>query len=152
VGRTPPSARDPLVALWCRRWGLNTEEESEAVCLKNAEAKVVRRGEEQLKRGESKPWRAVKPKTEITVPKSIRRKAGFKPGDQVEFKVSKQDHHYRPKLTPDELQDEREIRDQKIRGAIGKSCEEFLAGKCRPIQKLFAGRAARTTGPRRPRG
>jgi len=30
----------------------------------------------------------LKPKTEITVPKSIRRKAGIKPGDQVEFSVS----------------------------------------------------------------
>jgi AbrB family looped-hinge helix DNA binding protein len=30
----------------------------------------------------------LKPKTEITVPKSIRRKAGIKPGDQVEFNMS----------------------------------------------------------------
>jgi len=93
----------------------------------------------------------LKPKTEITVPKSIRRKAGFKPGDQVEFKVSNRTITIIPKLTPDELQDEREIRDPKIRKAIRKSYEEFLAGKSRPIQKLFAGRAARTTSRRRPR-
>jgi AbrB family looped-hinge helix DNA binding protein len=30
----------------------------------------------------------LKPKTEITVPKSIRRKAGIKTGDQFEFSVS----------------------------------------------------------------
>lgn len=30
----------------------------------------------------------LKPKTEITVPPSIRRKAGFKVGDRIEFKVS----------------------------------------------------------------
>jgi len=30
----------------------------------------------------------LKPKTEITVPKSIRRKAGIKAGDQFEFSVS----------------------------------------------------------------
>jgi AbrB family looped-hinge helix DNA binding protein len=30
----------------------------------------------------------LKPKTEITIPAGIRRKAGLKPGDRVEFKVS----------------------------------------------------------------
>lgn len=30
----------------------------------------------------------LKSKTEITVPRSIRQKAGFKPGDSIEFKVS----------------------------------------------------------------
>ena len=30
----------------------------------------------------------LKPKTEITVPKSVRRKAGMKPGDRLEFRVS----------------------------------------------------------------
>jgi AbrB family looped-hinge helix DNA binding protein len=93
----------------------------------------------------------LKPKTEITVPKSIRRKAGFKPGDRVEFKVSDKIITIVPKLTPDEIQDEREIRDPKVRAAIGKSHEEFLAGKSRPIQELFAERAARTTRHRRRR-
>jgi len=86
----------------------------------------------------------LKPKTEITVPKSVRRKAGFKPGDQVEFKVSDRAITIVPKPTPDEIEDEREIRDPKIRAFIRKSHEEFLKGKSRPIEELFAERAART--------
>jgi len=31
----------------------------------------------------------VKSKTPLTVPDAVRRRAGFKPGDQVEFKVSR---------------------------------------------------------------
>jgi AbrB family looped-hinge helix DNA binding protein len=93
----------------------------------------------------------LKPKTEITVPKSIRRKAGFKPGDRVEFKVSGKTITIVPRLTADEIQDEREIRDPKIRVAIKQSYEEFLAGKARPIQELFAERATRGTKRRRPR-
>jgi AbrB family looped-hinge helix DNA binding protein len=91
----------------------------------------------------------LKPKTEITVPKSIRRKAGIKAGDRVEFSVSGREIKIIPKLSPDEIQDEREIRDPKIRASIRKSHEEFLAGKSRPIQELFAGRAARATRRRR---
>jgi AbrB family looped-hinge helix DNA binding protein len=86
----------------------------------------------------------LKGKTEITVSKSIRRKAGFKPGDRVEFQVSDRSITIVPKLTPDEIQDEREIRDPKIRAATRKSYEEFLVGKSRPIEELFAQRAART--------
>src|ERR1700730_15714154 len=93
----------------------------------------------------------LKPKTEITVPKSIRRKAGIKPGDQFEFSVSGRVINIVPKLSPDELQDEREIRDPKVRAAIRKSYQEFLAGKSRPIQDLFAARAARTTTRKRRR-
>jgi hypothetical protein len=51
-----------------------------------------------------------------------------------------------PKPTRDEIQDERESRDLKIRALIRKSHEEFLAGKSRPIEELFAERAARTAG------
>jgi AbrB family looped-hinge helix DNA binding protein len=80
----------------------------------------------------------LKPKTEITVPKSIRRKAGFRPGDRVEFKVSDRTITIIPKLTPDEIQDEREIRDPKIRAIIRKSHEEFLAGKSCPAEQLLA--------------
>jgi AbrB family looped-hinge helix DNA binding protein len=80
----------------------------------------------------------LKPKTEITVPKSIRRKAGIKPGDQVEFSVSGRVIKIIPKLSPDELQDERDVRDPKIRAAIRKSHEEFLAGKSRPAEQLLA--------------
>jgi AbrB family looped-hinge helix DNA binding protein len=80
----------------------------------------------------------LKPKTEITVPKSIRRKAGIKPGDRVEFSVSGRVINIIPKPSPDELQDERDIRDPKIRAAIRKSHEEFLAGKSRPAEQLLA--------------
>jgi len=31
----------------------------------------------------------VKPKTPLTVPDAVRRRAGFKPGDEVEFKASR---------------------------------------------------------------
>lgn len=79
----------------------------------------------------------LKPKTEITVPKSIRRRAGIKPGDRVEFKVSDRTITIIPKLTPDEIEDEREIRDPKIRAAIRKSHEEFLAGKSRSAERLL---------------
>ena len=43
----------------------------------------------------------LKPKTEITVPKSIRRKAGIKPGDQFEFRVSGHVITIAPKLSPE---------------------------------------------------
>ncbi len=86
----------------------------------------------------------LKPEAEITVPKSIRRKAGFKPGDRLEFKVSQGTITIVPKLTVDEIQDEREIRDPKIREAIRRSHEEFVAGKSRPIEELFAEGAARS--------
>lgn len=83
------------------------------------------------------------------MPQSVRRKAGFKPGDRVEFKVSDKTITIVPKLTPDEIQDEREIHDPRIRAAIRKSYEEFLAGESRPIQELFAERAGRTATRRR---
>ena len=42
----------------------------------------------------------LKTKTEITVPKSIRQKAGFKPGDKFEFKVSGRVITIVPKVQP----------------------------------------------------
>lgn len=86
----------------------------------------------------------LKSKAEITVPKSIRRKAGIKPGDRVEFSVSGRMINIIPKLSLDELQDEREIRDPKVRAAIRKSHQEFLTGKSRPAEEFFAERASRT--------
>jgi AbrB family looped-hinge helix DNA binding protein len=91
----------------------------------------------------------LKPKTEITVPKSIRRKAGIKPGDRVEFSVSGRVINITVKPSPDELQDEQEIRDPRVRAAIRQGYQEFLAGKTRPIVEFFADRAAR--GAKRPR-
>jgi bifunctional DNA-binding transcriptional regulator/antitoxin component of YhaV-PrlF toxin-antitoxin module len=92
----------------------------------------------------------LKNKKPIVVPDAIRRKAGLRSGDQIEFKVSGRVINITPKLSPDELQDERELRDPKIRAAIRKSYEEFLAGKSRPIHEFFAERAERTTRRRRP--
>jgi bifunctional DNA-binding transcriptional regulator/antitoxin component of YhaV-PrlF toxin-antitoxin module len=83
------------------------------------------------------------------VPRSIRRKAGIKPGDKVEFSVSGRVSNITPKLSPDELQNEKEIRDPKIRAAIHQGYQEFLAGNTRPIGEFFADRASR--GPKRPR-
>lgn len=85
----------------------------------------------------------LKPKNEITVPKSIRRQAGIKPGDRVEFSVSGGVINIRPKLSPDEAQDEREIHDPKIRAAIQASHAEFVAGKSRPATEFLASRATR---------
>lgn len=84
----------------------------------------------------------LKPKTEITVPKSVRLKAGIKPGEQVDFSVSGRTINITPKLSADEIQDEREIRDPKIRRALREGYQEFLAGKTRPIEEFFAERAA----------
>jgi len=92
----------------------------------------------------------VKPKTEITVPKSIRQQAGIKPGDRVEFSVTGSLINIRAKLSPDEVQDEREIRDPKVRAAIQASHAEFLAGKSRPATEFLASRAARTNKKRSP--
>jgi AbrB family looped-hinge helix DNA binding protein len=89
----------------------------------------------------------LKPTAEITVPRSIRRKAGIKPGDRVEFSVSGRVINITPKVSPDELQDEKEIRDPKIRAAIRQGYEEFLAGKTRPIGEFFADRASRGQEP-----
>lgn len=49
----------------------------------------------------------------------------------------------RPKLSPDEAQDEREIRDPKIRAAIQASHAEFVAGKSRLATEFLASRATR---------
>jgi hypothetical protein len=67
-----------------------------------------------------------------SVPKSIRRKTVGRVINMT------------PKLSPDELQDEQEIRDPKIRAAIRKSHQEFLAGKTRPMEEFLAERASRS--------
>lgn len=90
----------------------------------------------------------LKPKSEITVPKSVRRKAGIKHGDQFDFSVSGRVINIIPKLSPDELQDEREIHDPKIRATIRKSFQEFLDGNSRPMEEFLAERASGTKKPR----
>jgi bifunctional DNA-binding transcriptional regulator/antitoxin component of YhaV-PrlF toxin-antitoxin module len=78
----------------------------------------------------------LKRKIELTVPESIRRKAGYRPGDQVEFKVSGRTITIVPKLTLDEIADEREVRDPKIQATIRQGRQEFLVGKTRPADML----------------
>jgi len=78
----------------------------------------------------------------IVIPDAVRRKAGLRRGDRVEFKVSGRAITIVPKLTPDEIQDEREIRDPKIRKTLREGHQEFVAGKSRPIEQLFAERTA----------
>jgi bifunctional DNA-binding transcriptional regulator/antitoxin component of YhaV-PrlF toxin-antitoxin module len=78
----------------------------------------------------------LKPKSELTVPESIRRKGGYRPGDQVEFKVPGRTITIVPKPTPDEIEDEREIRNPKIRATIRQGYQEFLAGETRPAEAL----------------
>ena len=66
------------------------------------------------------------------MPKSVRRKAGFKRGDRVESRLSGRSITIVPKLSPDELEDEREINDPKVRAIIKQGWQEFLAGKKPP--------------------
>jgi AbrB family looped-hinge helix DNA binding protein len=79
----------------------------------------------------------LKPKTEITVPKSIRRKAGIKPGDRVEFSVSGRVINIVPKLSPDELADFLELQDPKARRAIQESNADIAAGRVKPAEDLL---------------
>jgi hypothetical protein len=60
---TPQLQAGGLVAFAKRKNGVLTAPKravDDDVTLTRAEAKIVRRGEAQLKRGESKPWRDVK--------------------------------------------------------------------------------------------
>jgi hypothetical protein len=50
----------------------------------------------------------------------------------------------RPKLSRDEAEDQRGIRDLKTSAAIQANHSEFLAGKTRPANKVFRGRTAGT--------
>lgn len=85
----------------------------------------------------------VKNKQPVVVPPAILRRAGLKSGQYLEVRASGGVITIVPKLSPDELQDEREIRDPKIRVAIRKGHEKFLGGKTRPITEFFAERASR---------
>ena len=95
----------------------------------------------------------LKPKTEITVPSSIRRKAGIKAGDQLEFSVSGRVINITPKLSPDELQDEQEIQDPRVVEHIRKSNADYLAGRSRPAKDFLSELRAESPAPgkRRPR-
>jgi AbrB family looped-hinge helix DNA binding protein len=80
----------------------------------------------------------LKAKTEITVPRSIRRKAGIKSGDRVEFSVSGRVIRITPKLSPGELEDYLELQDPKIREQIRKGSADYLAGRSRPAKDFLA--------------
>jgi bifunctional DNA-binding transcriptional regulator/antitoxin component of YhaV-PrlF toxin-antitoxin module len=82
----------------------------------------------------------VKNREPLVVPTAARRRAGFKSGQELEVKASGGVITIVPKVSPDELQDEREVRDPKIRAAIRDGHQEFLAGKSRPIEDFFAAR------------
>src|ERR1035441_9082161 len=80
----------------------------------------------------------VKDKEPLVVPTAARHMAGFKSGQELEVKASGGVITIVRKLSPDEQQDERDIRDPKSRAAIRKSHEDFLAGKTRPAEQLLA--------------
>jgi len=71
---------------------------------------------------------AVKNKPPFVVPPAALRRAGFKRGQDLEVKASGGVVTIVPKLSADELQDEREVRDPKIRAAIRKGHKEFGSG------------------------
>ena len=81
---------------------------------------------------------AVKNKPPVIVPPAALRRAGFKRGQDLEVKASGGVVTIVPKLSSDELQDAQEIRDPRIRAAIRKGHEEFLAGKTRPAEALLS--------------
>jgi len=85
----------------------------------------------------------VKDKAPLVIPPAVRRRAGYKGGDELEFKVSGGVVTIVPKLPPDDLADYLELRDPKVRAHIRKSRAEFLTGKSRPAESFFARRAAR---------
>ena len=64
----------------------------------------------------------VKSKSPLTVPDQVRRRAGFKPGDHVEFKVSRGVVTIQPKrsasCSPDDVLTEAEAK--KVRHALGQ--------------------------------
>ncbi|HTS46552.1 MAG TPA: hypothetical protein VMH05_01330 [Bryobacteraceae bacterium] len=68
----------------------------------------------------------------------IRRKAGIKAGDRVEYSVPGRVINITPKLPPDEPQDERENQDPKVREHIRKSHADYLAGRSRPANEFLA--------------
>jgi bifunctional DNA-binding transcriptional regulator/antitoxin component of YhaV-PrlF toxin-antitoxin module len=79
----------------------------------------------------------------VVVPSSVLRRAGFKRGQELEVEACSGVVTIMPKLMSDELQDERDVHDPKIRAVIRKGHEEFLAGKTRPVAEFLAERAAR---------
>jgi len=80
----------------------------------------------------------LKANAEITVPSSIRRKAGIKPGDRVEFSVSGREIRITPKVEPRELEDYLEVHDPTVQAHIRESNSDYLAGRSRPAEDFLA--------------
>ena len=89
----------------------------------------------------------LKAKTEITVPPSIRRKAGIKPGDRVEFSVSGRVIKITPKVPASELEDRAEIQDPRVREHIRKSTQDYKTGRSRPAKDFVADLAKAQSKP-----
>ena len=53
-------------------------------------------------------------------------------------------HVRNAELSSDELQDEQEIRDPKVKRAIREGYQEFLAGKTRSISEFLAARSGQS--------
>jgi bifunctional DNA-binding transcriptional regulator/antitoxin component of YhaV-PrlF toxin-antitoxin module len=60
-------------------------------------------------------------KSEITVPRSVRRRAGFKPGEPVLFRVADRTITIVPKRTPDEVETNAKSGTPKSAGSSGKA-------------------------------
>ena len=100
----------------------------------------------------------LKPQTEITVPKSIRRKAGYRPGDRIEFKVSGRTITIVPLPAADDEYTPRQRR--MIDARLAKAEEDIKAGRVHGpvtakeaavfVERLATQRAdKKTTRPRR---
>jgi AbrB family looped-hinge helix DNA binding protein len=76
----------------------------------------------------------VKDKTPLVVPPAVRRRAGLKSGDQLEFEVSAGVITIRPKVQRD-AQDPLELSDQR---QIQQSNADIRAGRTRPASELLA--------------
>ena len=94
---------------------------------------------------------AMKNKQPIIVPEAALRRAGFKHGQELEVEASGGIITIVPKRLSDERQDAEEVCDPKVRSLIQKGHEEFLAGKTRPIEELFAARESRRRASKRAR-
>ena len=87
-----------------------------------------------------------KDKTPLVVPHSVRRRAGIKNGDQLQFRVSGGVITIAPKLPPDELEDHMELRDPTIQRQIRARNADIRAGRTRPAAELLAENSERDNG------
>ncbi len=67
----------------------------------------------------------LKPKSEITVPRSVRRKAGIKPGDRLEFEVSGR----RIIIIPEKEVDPDDTLSPEEAKRVGRAQEQFRRGQ-----------------------